>query len=220
LTSGNLAQVRSDLLRRVVFRGSLVVRIRTSVHASDAVTRDAVSARLSHDSTFEMVPTPEADVVVMVTGQFGHADLAQLRAYAARPLVLVAAAIPDEMLMPAVDCGLVILLPRDKSGYDAIARAIQAAHEGHAWLPSTLLRSVLDRIGTTTPTPRANGTGFTDNEITVLRLLSAGLQTDEIATEIHRSERTVKQMITAIIRRYRLRNRTHAVAFAISCGVV
>jgi DNA-binding NarL/FixJ family response regulator len=197
-----------------------VVRIRTSIHARDAVTRSAVSARLGHDHAFEMVPTPSADVVVAVTDEFGHADLAQLRAHPPRPLVLVAAAVPDEMLVPAVHCGLVMLLPRDRCDYRDIARAIAGAREGHAWLPSTPLRTMLDRIGSAPMSTRTSGAGFTADEITVLNLLSAGLQTDEIAVDLHRSERTVKNMINVIISRYRLRNRTHAVAFAISRGVV
>jgi DNA-binding CsgD family transcriptional regulator len=56
--------------------------------------------------------------------------------------------------------------------------------------------------------------GLTLREIEVLRLTAEGLGTVEIAKETHCSERTVKNIVHGAVNRYQLRNRTHAVAYA------
>ena len=62
--------------------------------------------------------------------------------------------------------------------------------------------------------------GFTERELRILRLVAQGLDTTEIAAELSYSERTVKNAIHAVTERYNLRNRSHAVAYAIRVGVI
>jgi DNA-binding NarL/FixJ family response regulator len=62
--------------------------------------------------------------------------------------------------------------------------------------------------------------GFTERELRILRLVAQGLDTTEIAAELAYSERTVKNAIHAVTERYNLRNRSHAVAYAIRVGVI
>lgn len=54
----------------------------------------------------------------------------------------------------------------------------------------------------------------------MLRLLAEGLDTAEIAAKLNYSERTIKNIISAVTRRLNLRNRTHAVAYAIRAGTL
>jgi DNA-binding CsgD family transcriptional regulator len=61
---------------------------------------------------------------------------------------------------------------------------------------------------------------MTMRELEILRLLSEGLNTREIGYRIRFSERTVKSALHSLMTRLRLRNRTHAVAFAIRNGYV
>jgi DNA-binding NarL/FixJ family response regulator len=63
-------------------------------------------------------------------------------------------------------------------------------------------------------------TGLQVREVQVLRLLSQGLDTAEIAQQLSYSERTVKTIISGVLRRFNLRNRVQAVAFAIQEGVI
>jgi DNA-binding CsgD family transcriptional regulator len=44
--------------------------------------------------------------------------------------------------------------------------------------------------------------------------------TKEIADELRYSERTVKNVIDGVTRRLELRNRSHAVAYAVRCGSI
>ncbi len=52
------------------------------------------------------------------------------------------------------------------------------------------------------------------------RLVAEGLRTDEIASKLSCSERTVKNVLRTAIRRLGLVNRTHAVAYAIRSGAL
>ncbi len=62
--------------------------------------------------------------------------------------------------------------------------------------------------------------GFTDREVDVLRLLGEGWDTAEIAGKLSYSERTVKNVIHDITTRHQLRNRSHAVAYAVRQGLI
>jgi DNA-binding NarL/FixJ family response regulator len=52
----------------------------------------------------------------------------------------------------------------------------------------------------------------------VLRLVADGLSTREIATKLCYSERTIKAVIQELTTRLYLRNRAHAVAYAVRNG--
>ena len=54
----------------------------------------------------------------------------------------------------------------------------------------------------------------------MLRLIAEGYSTSEIATRMAYSERTIKNSIHDLVSRFHLRNRTHAVAFAVRQGLI
>ena len=62
--------------------------------------------------------------------------------------------------------------------------------------------------------------GLTERELEVLRLLADGLDTSEVGQRLFYSERTVKNIIHDVTSRLELRNRTHAVAYAIREGLI
>lgn len=61
---------------------------------------------------------------------------------------------------------------------------------------------------------------FDDRERDVLALLAEGYDTQAIAEKLYYSERTIKSVIHDITTRLNLRNRSHAVAYAIKAGVL
>ena len=61
---------------------------------------------------------------------------------------------------------------------------------------------------------------MTERELNVLRPLAEGLDTAEVSGQLFYSERTVKNIIHDITSRLELRNRTHAVAYAIKAGLI
>ena len=62
--------------------------------------------------------------------------------------------------------------------------------------------------------------GLYNREVEVLRLLAEGMDTLEIARRLSYSERTVRNIIHGLLTRMKLRNRAHAVAYALRNGVM
>ena len=54
----------------------------------------------------------------------------------------------------------------------------------------------------------------------MLRLVADGLDTSEIASRMCYSERTVKNVLHDLTTRLQLKNRTHAVAYAVREGLI
>ena len=59
-----------------------------------------------------------------------------------------------------------------------------------------------------------------DREVEVLRLVADGFDTAEIATRLSYSQRTVKTVLHDVTTRLQLRNRSHAVAYALREGLI
>ena len=109
-----------------------------------------------------------------------------------------------------------------KSRRAAAMRSGAAAGEGS--LPPDLLGRLLRQVGQIQrPVLSPRGltvSGLTEREVAVVRLLADGFDTAEIAGRLYYSERTVKNIIHDITSRLELRNRTHAVAYAIREGLI
>jgi DNA-binding NarL/FixJ family response regulator len=67
---------------------------------------------------------------------------------------------------------------------------------------------------------RRQSDGLTVREVDVLRLVAEGYDTAQIAVKLCYSQRTVKNIVYALTTRLKLRNRPHAVAYAIRNGVI
>ncbi|MGC4782752.1 response regulator [Micromonospora zamorensis] len=88
-----------------------------------------------------------------------------------------------------------------------------AVLEGWAVLPAELLHAMLR------PT-RAAAVDLDGEERRLLRAIAVGRNTIEIADELHVSERTVKRMTAALLRKLRVSNRAEAAALAGHAGLL
>jgi DNA-binding NarL/FixJ family response regulator len=61
---------------------------------------------------------------------------------------------------------------------------------------------------------------LTPEELDLLRLVAAGLESLEIAERLHVSERTAKQRVAALLRRMGVTTRVQAAALAGRCGLL
>jgi DNA-binding NarL/FixJ family response regulator len=69
--------------------------------------------------------------------------------------------------------------------------------------------------------PRGIGpAGLSEREIDVLRMLAEGHDTAAIANSLAYSDRTIKNIIHDVTVRLNLRNRSHAVAYAVKSGLI
>ncbi|WP_390624121.1 response regulator transcription factor [Fodinicola feengrottensis] len=62
--------------------------------------------------------------------------------------------------------------------------------------------------------------GLAEREVQVLRLVADGFDTEEIAQKLSYSQRTVKNVLHDVTSRLHLRNRSHAVAYALKHGLI
>jgi two-component system nitrate/nitrite response regulator NarL len=116
---------------------------------------------------------------------------------------------------PAVEalrCGAEGYLPKS-SEPEELLPPLLAVLDGWAVLPGALLRRLLG------PT-RTPGINLDDEERRLLRAVAAGLGTVEIAQRLHTSERTVKRMTAALLRKLRVANRVQAAALAGRAGLL
>ncbi|WP_083650138.1 helix-turn-helix transcriptional regulator [Amycolatopsis sp. CB00013] len=169
----------------------------------------------------------ETDVVVAAFDRLSADAVAALRAVAAelgKPIVLVTDRIEEGGLTAAVVCKVVAILPRSAMTDSRVADSVRAAASRAVAPPRDLLGRLADQAERLHREPLAPdgpaGAALSSREIDVLRLMADGFDTQEIATELAYSERTVKNVIYAVTDRLRLRNRSHAVAYAIREGVI
>ncbi|TDO48575.1 DNA-binding NarL/FixJ family response regulator [Kribbella sp. VKM Ac-2527] len=138
--------------------------------------------------------------------------------------VLIGSTIDDEALMTAVELGVSGVLRRAEATAERIVHLIQAAAAGDGSLPPDLLGRLLGQVSRMQRhvlAPRGlTRTGLSDRETQVLRLVADGRDTQEIARELSYSERTVKNVLHDVTSRLQLRNRSHAVAYALREGLI
>ncbi len=204
--------------------------VRVSVCALDPITTAGMADLLGTRASVRVVDDPARDGIEVVVAAFERlsADaVAALREVAlelGKPIVLVTDRIEEGGLAAAVECRVAAILPRSAATDSRVADSVRRAASSATSPPSTLLGRLTEhaeRLRRETLTPgEPAGSALSSREIAVLRLMADGLDTQEIATELSYSERTVKNIIYAVTDRLRLRNRSHAVAYAIREGVI
>lgn len=206
------------------------VPTRVRVRATDPVSEAGVSSqlRVQHDLEVLSSDSPaRPDVVVLVADRVDERTAAAIRASrdtGGPRAVLVVGSVDGVEVLAAVEAGVAAIVRRSEATPDRLSTAIRAAATGDGHLPPDLLGRLLQQVGdaqrrVSAPTGLTFG-GLTQRELTVLSLIADGYSTSEIATRMAYSERTIKNSIHDLVSRFHLRNRTHAVAFAVRQGLI
>ena len=96
-----------------------------------------------------------------------------------------------------------------------------AGHRAERVEPRLRLLDQVGRLQRQVLDPRGLAfTGLAPREVDVLRLIAEGSDTAEIARTLAFSERTVKNILHDVTTRLQLRNRSHAVAYAMRQGFI
>ncbi len=196
--------------------------VRISVLATDPLVTSGLLAMLRSTPDVEVVTTAaEAEVTVAVA----EAGLHELLGRDIKRLVLIADGLRQKELWTAIEHGLVVMVSRhEATDRMRLLRAVRDAQEGRGDLPAEQLGVVLRGLkqlqeNTLGPRDLALG-GLSQRETEVIKLLADGLDTSEIAERLIYSERTVKNILHTLLSRLGLRNRAHAVAYALRHGVI
>lgn len=139
-------------------------------------------------------------------------------------VVLVVTRLDDAGMLAGVEAGACGLLRRSEAQPERLVEAILSAATGDGSVPADLLGRLLEHVGRLQRQVLSplglTMSGLTEREIEVLRLVADGLDTAEIAGSLSYSERTIKNIIHDVTARLNLRNRSHAVAYAVRQGLI
>lgn len=205
-------------------------KARVFVHANDAVSRAGIGAQLR--SWPELLVVEDSSlgmphVAVIVVDEVDDEALTRIRtakrAVCCRVL-LVAGKFDQRGLLAAVEAGASCFLRRGTLSSETLHKGVLAVLAGDGSVPPDLLSRLVAQVSSNfgpQPAPLLRSFGDLDKrETEVLRLLADGYDTAAVARQLSYSERTVKNVLQDITRRHRLRNRTHAVAFALRQGLI
>lgn len=172
---------------------------------------DAINAVLLVDRT-----GPDLAVVDLAMPAPGGLEVVRrIKARFPRVRVLVLSGTNEEgEVLQALRHGAEGFLPRTAEPAELVPPLLALAR-GWSVLPTGLLRRLLS--GRERP---AKVPDLDENDLTLWRLLSDGLAVDEIAVRLFVSERTVKRMTAALLRRLGVENRSQAAALAGRVGLL
>jgi DNA-binding NarL/FixJ family response regulator len=186
-------------------------RIPTYVYAGDPISQAGVVSQLRPRPEVRIVEPADLDrarVAVIVTDVVDADGLRVLRAVQRGGVprtVLVTGVLDDAAVAAAAQAGASGLLRRADATPEALVRVVVRVAAGRG--PVLAPRGVALR-------------GLSERETQVLRLVADGHATAEIAALLCYSERTVKNVLHDVTSRLQLRNRSHAVAYALREGLI
>ncbi|KUO09344.1 response regulator transcription factor [Streptomyces sp. DSM 15324] len=207
--------------------------VAVSVIANDPITGEGTIACLRTYSGLKLLSAderPGADVILMLTDEVTENTMQVMETVADRSsnagmgIVLVTERLRDHHVLRALQCGVRGVLSRQVCGFDAVVDSVREVGAGGAHLPPQLQAWLVDRLQTIQRDVLAplgmTASGLDTREVAVLRLLAEGMDTTEIAEHLSYSERTIKNIISGMMTRLGLRNRTQAVAHALRSGAL
>ncbi len=125
----------------------------------------------------------------------------------------------EEYVLKAMRAGAYAYLLKSTSD-ETVIEAIRLVHQGKRILSPTLMDGVLRQFQTLAQIQARYESGLSEEDVRVLALIAQGATNEEIASETHWSERTVKREIEQIMSKLGARNRAQAAAEAIKRGLV
>lgn len=205
-------------------------RIPVEIHASDPLSFAGVTSQLRQQPGVELVDEttgrPGA-VAILLADSLDESTLSRLRQLARTDgtrVVLVTGAIREPELLQVIECGVGAIVWRREATAHRLLQAVLAASRGDGDLPSDLLGRLITQVGTMQRSaanlPGTPTSGLAPREVDVLRLVAEGMDTGEIASKLSYSDRTVKNVMHGLTTRLQLRNRAHAVAYALREGYI
>jgi DNA-binding NarL/FixJ family response regulator len=200
------------------------------VRATDPILHNGVCMALRSRDEVRVVGAESADpgmVALLVADRLDEPMtrlLSALHHQGFTRIVLVAGEVDDNEILNAVEHGVCAVARRADAGPEVLVRLVKAAAAGEGALPPDLLGRLLNRVSRLQRQvlePRGlHLGGMSNRETEVLRLVAAGYSTQEIADQLCYSQRTVKSILHDVTNRFQLRNRSHAVAYALREGLI
>jgi DNA-binding NarL/FixJ family response regulator len=202
-------------------------QVRVELHTEDPVSRAGLAACLERFPDLATDGSEDAEVALVMASTVDEQTtmlVRRIQRSGTSRVVLVVGRVDDEGLFAAVEAGVTAILRREEATADVLRDTIRRARQGDGSLPADLLGRLMRQV--TQLQDHVLGpqgmrfSGLSDREVKVLGLVAEGLSTAEVAVELAYSERTIKNVVHGVTTRLGLRNRTHAVAWALRQGLI
>lgn len=125
----------------------------------------------------------------------------------------------EEYLLEAVQANVYGYLVKGTSA-EVLVEAIRAVHAGERRLSKSLISKAMDQMVELSQAQLQAKSGLSNQELKVLKLIAAGSNTQEMANNLHWSERTLKRKLKDILAKLNAANRAQAVAEAYKLGLL
>ncbi|TWD79381.1 DNA-binding NarL/FixJ family response regulator [Kribbella amoyensis] len=206
------------------------LRVPVHVFSTDSISRAGLESQLRFQPDIHVVGAEQlgGEVVAVVAAESPDPAtldaVADLRRRGVDKLVLVVAALNDADLIAVIEAGVSALIRRPEVSPERLSDLVRRAAAGEAELPADLLTRLFRQVShmqNDVLTPRGlRLAGLSPRETAILKLVAEGYDTDEIAARLSYSPRTVKNVLHGVTTRFQLRNRSHAVAYALKEGLI
>ena len=178
---------------------------------------DVVGEASSADEAVEKAATLAPDVVVMdvrMPGRSGIEACRDIRTAREETRVLMLTSFTDdEALFSSILAGASGYVLKNVRGNDLVDGIHQVAR-GQSLLDPTVTTRVLARMrGDLTPSVGEIGSGLTGQERKVLKLVAEGLTNRQIGERVHLAEKTVKNYVSNILKKFGLTRRAEVASF-------
>ncbi len=201
-----------------------------------AVIRDGLELLLNLEKDFQVVGLAQdgaqaidlaaeksPDLVLMdlkMPGMNGIEATRQIRSRFPQIKILVLTTYDDdEWVFDAIRAGADGYLLKD-TPREQIISAVRGTFLGKSYIDPGVAGKLLHQVSSNQKQPSSLLTDrLTDRETDVLRLLAKGLNNNEIASQLHLSEGTVRNHVSAILDKLNVSDRTQAAVIAIQHGL-
>lgn len=127
-------------------------------------------------------------------------------------IVILSVATSEDEVRAALSQGARGYVHKDVGGVE-LADAIRAVHDGGAYVAPALAAHLLVQAGSVRPEvsrPSPPVAGLTARESEILDFVARGLSNKEIARKMDLSDKTVRQYLTRVLQKLKVRNRVEA----------
>jgi len=200
------------------------------VYAKDPVSRAGVTSQLAGWSAIDVLDPRQghlAEVAVVVAETVDEEVLRVIRTIrrgSRAQVVLVVTDVEEQAASSAAEAGAIGLLRRSAANGEQLASMVGKARQGVAVMAAVETPPADAPVGATAAPaqapPAAPAHRLSSRDIDVLRLLSEGCDTADIAQRLAYSEPTIKNVIQRLFDQLKVRNRPHAVAVAMRAGII
>lgn len=126
----------------------------------------------------------------------------------------------DEYVINAIKAGASGYLLKEVEMTEMLS-AIRSVAKGDAVLDPSVAKRVLANLrGELQPEVSQVESELAERDVDILRLLAQGMGNQNIADQLHLSEKTVRNRLSQVFKKFGLKNRTEAALFAVRSGLV